>query len=238
MPDDKSRVDWAASFLEGKAQTRWDTQEEFVGYGRTSWEEFIEFIRNCVMDKANRLLVARGQYIDAKQKVSETVEAFVLRLEQYERDLGYLTILPENYRRDNLVGRLRPEIVQQLSRTGEDKKPRVQMIAAAERVEISLNLTQTTLTSKVAESRRTQLNPREQRGQFIRRETVAPRTLSDANTTPIGTGPRECHYCHKTGHIMTYCPEVKCFRCNKMGHTSRICDQKETETAENEDARS
>lgn len=36
----------------------------------------------------------------------------------------------------------------------------------------------------------------------------------------------ECHTCHQEGHVMTICPQTRCYNCGSMGHSSQICQSR------------
>lgn len=36
----------------------------------------------------------------------------------------------------------------------------------------------------------------------------------------------ECRQCHQEGHLVTTCPQTRCYNCGAMGHSSQICTSK------------
>lgn len=43
---------------------------------------------------------------------------------------------------------------------------------------------------------------------------------------PVRFQALECFQCHQLGHMMTTCPQTRCFNCGTFGHSSQICHSK------------
>lgn len=43
---------------------------------------------------------------------------------------------------------------------------------------------------------------------------------------PVRFQTLECFQCHQRGHMMTTCPQTRCYNCGTFGHSSQICHSK------------
>ncbi|KAK7196153.1 nucleic acid binding protein [Novymonas esmeraldas] len=43
---------------------------------------------------------------------------------------------------------------------------------------------------------------------------------------PVRFQALECFQCHQLGHMMTTCPQTRCYNCGTFGHSSQICHSK------------
>jgi Zinc knuckle len=236
---DAAKVTHCVSCFEGIARDVWKRRERMVGVDNTSWEDFVEFMKNAISDPGNRNLDAITKHEEAQQRPHQSVQSFVSYLDSLEDDLGYVD---GQQRRNHLLAKLKPEIRKEINRQGEIPKDRERLIALAVRIENHLSLFNETPARReehtghrrgreVANNKGENRHKRD-RSRSPQRESSKRRSdgvATGANSTPTpGTRGRNdvvCFKCKKEGHYATACPTLLCYNCKKPGHKAYACPQ-------------
>jgi hypothetical protein len=231
---DAEKVTHCVSCFEGVARDVWKRKERSIGVNTTSWEDFVEFMKNSISDPGNRSLDAIEKHEKAHQREGQSVQSFVSYLESIEDDLGYAD---DQQQRNHLFGKLRPEIRMEINRQGNVPPNREQLIAQAVRIENHLRLFNKTTESEVEPK-----GYRKRRDDEVRKDNARARSQSPKreisrsssvttapNSTPI-IGSRAssfvtCFRCHKEGHYASACPLAVCHNCKKPGHKAYLCPE-------------
>jgi hypothetical protein len=136
-PTDQDRIDFCVGFFDSRLERKWATYEADVGFGQTTWEEFVEWIKDSIKDKGNRLIDAATAYASAKQKEHQTIDEFLFYLDPIEAQLKEK--INSNYR-EALFGKLRKDIVAELLQYERQPHTRQELISAVWRIETSKKL--------------------------------------------------------------------------------------------------
>jgi hypothetical protein len=211
-----------------------------VGFGQTTWEEFVEWIKDSIKDKGNRLIDAATAYASAKQKEHQTIDEFLFYLDPIEAQLEEKT---DSNRREALFGKLRKDIVAELLRYERQPHTRQELISAVRRIETSKKL-QTEWDQQISKAdkrgTRKDTDSNSHQDRHSSRQNQGPSTPSGpgyqkagpattVNRTPLGSdnkhnpNDKRCYRCQSTSHIANNCPEVECFNCREKGHVSTNC---------------
>ena len=236
---DAAKVTHCVSCFEGVARDVWKRKERTMGVDNTSWEEFMEFMKNAISDPENRSVDAITKYQEAMQRPNQSVQSFVSYLDSLEDDLGY-DGGPQS--RNNLLGKLKPEIRMEINRQGNIPTSRERLIAAAVRVENHLSLfsdkpgrreeTSGHRRHKGAGSDKGEHRQKRGRSRSPQRDSGRRRfdsVATGSNSTPT-TGIRDkssvtCYRCKKEGHYASACTTQACFNCGKEGHRAYACPE-------------
>jgi hypothetical protein len=237
---DAAKVTHCVSCFEGIARDIWKRKERSVGVDNTSWEDFVEFMKNAISDPENREIDASTRYREAVQRPNQSVQSFVSYLDSLEDDLG---CAGDSQSRNNLLSRLRPEIREEISRQGNVPRDRESLIALAVRIENHWGLfrgKQAHRNEPAGHQKGKDIDHNKGENRIKRERSRSPQRESSrrrfdsvttgANNTPT-TGTRErnnavCYRCKKEGHYANACPtHIVCFNCKKPGHKSWSCPE-------------
>ena len=236
---DAAKVTHCASCFEGIARDIWKRREKTVGVDNTSWEDFVEFMKNSISDPENRNLDAIGRLDKAQQRPNQSVQNFVSYLDSLEDDLGTVDATQS---RNNLLAKLRPDIRDEIDRRDDIPAGRERLIALAVRIENRLEKRnrnsnrhdEPTGQRMGRDDSRDRRDHRRDRGrtQSPRREphlkredgvATTPNNISTSNTKYHRNVT--CFRCNKEGHYATACPALACHNCKKLGHKAYMCPE-------------
>jgi hypothetical protein len=218
--DDVFKISFATQFLRGTPYTSWTEKERQMTASEVTWDSFETYLINLIEDPANRQLEALQQYMDARQRRDQTVQAFNSFLLSLEDQLD------ERYTPSQLRGhlwcKLRPDMRSNLSNYQEIPQTRDGLVTLATRIEN--NKRRATLTQLTGDREIKRSRPEER--------TSSPRPLSTfpnhfrtpPNSNPIAnpnpnrmstnlnpprpTEDRRCYNCNRTGHVRHQCPDL------------------------------
>ena len=103
----------------------------------TSWEDFVEYMKNAISDPGNRNIDSITRYEQAAQRVGQSVQAFVSYIDSIEDDLGYAG---DKRSTNQLLAKLRPEIRSEINRQGDMPSTREKLISTTIRIENHLKM--------------------------------------------------------------------------------------------------
>jgi hypothetical protein len=218
-PHDADKVLYAMQYLEGEPRDMWARQETTLGEDQSTWEEFVEFLRDIIQDPVNRGISTMQRFQDAAQLPNQSVHAFATYLETLEADLPPYS---DEHRRQHIFTKLKPEIRSAITNYQDIPETCAGLISLAARLEENLRRTK---HATVAPRRTGEVDPEGRtipatnsfgRGGFRIRGrgrgggAMAPPTRPNSIPVPMGRG-------------MNYTDEVECFLCHEKGHYSNVC---------------
>jgi hypothetical protein len=240
---DADKVTHCVSSFEGTARDVWKRKERQEGVDNTSWEDFVEFMKNAIADPGNRNIQSVLAYERAAQRDNQSVQSFVSYLDSLEDDLGYTGTAQS---RNHLLAKLRKEIQEEINRQGNPPTDREELISLATRIENHQGFYGEKPSGRGDSGghkrkreggddgrdgknsyggRNRSRSPRRDAGQ--RRPDIAATGVNIIPTT--GAKGREdviCFKCKKSGHYATACPmQVTCYNCGRAGHKSFACPE-------------
>ncbi len=117
FPTEETKVAFAAQYLEGLPMKEWDTrvQDQEAEVGRMSFADFEGFLRNLIIDPANRQRLALMSYSRAIQKEGQSIRRFVSYLEELEHEMEPYT---ETQKANHLLAKINPTIRHKLIEQG------------------------------------------------------------------------------------------------------------------------
>ncbi len=101
------------------------------------WEEFVEWIKDSIKNKGNRLIDAATVYASAKQKEHQTIDEFLFYLDPIEAQLKEKM---DSNCREALFGKLCKDIVAELLQYKRQPYTRQELISAIWHIETSKKL--------------------------------------------------------------------------------------------------
>ena len=123
---DATKITHCVSAFDGIARDIWKRRERRVGVDNTSWEDFVEFIKDAISNPENRNLDAITKHDEAQQRENQLVQNFVSYLDSLEDELG---IDDERQKRNSLFAKIRPDIRQEMSLRDDVLANREKLIA-------------------------------------------------------------------------------------------------------------
>ncbi len=231
-PSDQSKIDYCVLAFGPALGAKWERYERRAGLGATTWEQFKEWMKDSIVDPANRAFDAVTSYNSARQRDGQSAEDFAAYLDSLEIELR---IDDDELRRNTLYAKLREEIQRDILSRNDVPLTRQGLLSLATRIETTHRITGKGRgrreTGAVPDSiRRTDTRPL--RSEDRKRDNLPRGPATGVNRTPTDPErpPRsQCPRCRSAAHRLANCPEVTCYRCNKKGHIASTC----TSLAEN-----
>lgn len=130
--DDGTKIRYAAQFLKGKPKKEWFTHARTLPPEKVTWKYFSTFLLDLIVIPANRSLTVALDYHKAKQAGNQSVHSFDAYLASLE---SHLPELPEQHLAMNFLVRLRPNLIEAISKQAPLPETRNTMVALAARLE-------------------------------------------------------------------------------------------------------
>jgi len=233
FPTDTAKIDYCVLAFGTQPAARWNRYERREGIGRTTWEEFKEWLMDSILDKTNRVFAASEEYNRARQRDDQSAEAFADYLDTLELELK---IVDEVSRRNTLFAKLKDEVKAEILRRDDIPPTRQGLLSLATRLENADKLAtrrKEVPFSKGDHDRKTQGSNRDShrgrppQGSGSGSGPGSGGPATGANLTaakPDGNrGGEPCRHCGSMGHKHHLCPDSTCFKCNKKGHYASYC---------------
>ncbi|OBT81892.1 hypothetical protein VE02_09577 [Pseudogymnoascus sp. 03VT05] len=100
-------IDYCVLAFRTAPAAKWERHERRAGLGATTWTEFREWMKDSIIDPANRAFDAVTSYNNAQQRDGQSSEDFAAYLDSLEIELR---IDNDELRRNTLYAKLREEI--------------------------------------------------------------------------------------------------------------------------------
>ena len=240
FPTSWDKILYARGLLQGDIGEAWYQHQTDLAMDEdhTTWEEFIEFLKDETKLMAIWHMDALWQYHSVKQQEGQSVQKFVAYLDTLETELEDTP--SENTRRDHLYLGLDPAIIERLEIAPVEYKLRRELISAAIIAEAQMCWTRQkpTRPSQVVQGERQALL-----GSYHKckpgpdkycnlpahlqssQSLAGPMGLSPPNHQPLGApgihpGPTGADR-HQDQSLQS--GSVICFNCNKPGHIAPKC---------------
>ncbi|KFY17373.1 hypothetical protein V491_05014, partial [Pseudogymnoascus sp. VKM F-3775] len=206
--DDQSKIDYCVLAFGTAPAAKWERYERRRGIGATTWDQFREWIKDSIVDPANRAFDAVTSYNDARQRDRQSSEDFAAYLDSLEIELR----IDNNWqRRNNLFAKLREELRKDILQRNNMPGTRQELLSLATRIE-----TMHRMTAGPQSQRATGTVPepnRQDRRTTTRGQGVGdrPGPATGVNLTPTASkpapNPGQCPRCRSTAHRLANCPE-------------------------------
>lgn len=220
--DDQARIDYCVLAFGTAPAAKWERYERRQGIGMTTWAQFKEWMRDSIVDPANRAFDAVTSYNEARQRDGQSSEDFAAYLDSLEIELR---IDSDWQRRNNLFAKLREDLRRDILQRNDIPNTRQGLLSLATRIETTHRMTGAPRSRRPAGP---MPEPERQSRQAPTRvDRVRPGPATGVNLTPTAPkpalNPGQCPRCKSTSHRLANCPEVTCYRCNTKGHIASSC---------------
>ncbi|KAL2037033.1 hypothetical protein N7G274_010160 [Stereocaulon virgatum] len=125
---ERAKILYCMQSLEGDAATQWRRYFRKERVDDYSFEDFSRCLLDLKPDPVNRRLLAHERLISAKQQPGQKVSAFKAYLEELE---DHIIPLPEEFRVNCFLSKLRPELRSEILSTGNVPTTRDSLLALA-----------------------------------------------------------------------------------------------------------
>ncbi len=145
---DSTKVLYAGRYLRGSVQDAWSSLEFICDRQTFSWTEFKDFLLHRLNPAPSRpideervkltalmIFAVEHRYLEARQRLSQSVSSFIIYLNKLESQLPERP--SETQRARDLFHRLRPGIIRKINRRLDVPTTRTEMEALAIRIEAS-----------------------------------------------------------------------------------------------------
>lgn len=221
---DQSRIDYCVLAFGTAPAAKWERYERRRGVGTTTWEQFKEWMKDSIVDPANRAFDAVTSYNEARQRDGQSSEDFAAYLDSLEIELR---IDDDWQRRNNLFAKLREELRKDILQRNDVPGTRQELLSLATRIETTHRMTgggrsRKSVGTPPDPSRQDRRDTTKGQGRWDK-----PGPATGVNLTPTAPKPApssgQCPRCKSTTHRLPNCPEVTCYRCDKKGHIASAC---------------
>lgn len=227
---DDAKITHCVSAFEGLPKEMWRRKEKSGGTRGFTWNEFVQFMKDSIMDPVNRTTSAVEELDRCQQREDQTVQQFVSYLESR---LDECQVYDDYLKRNYLLPKLRRALRAEVKRQAIIPKGYEALIALATRLDNNLrgeDFSGEHLQSAQARSHG-QKRERSKSPKSLQRNNShhVPRTswrdqrkgkpssyrrASSANRTPLGPpmpilpdlSKIQCYTCKEMGHFATTCP--------------------------------
>jgi predicted DNA-binding protein YlxM (UPF0122 family) len=219
---DYNKIVWAATLLRKEPAKNWARyrKNEPEGLKTLSWDGYIQFLDNLLLQPDARRLMLSRKYEIARQGAKQSILSFVNYLEELEAELEPFT---ETQKRDNLFNKIRPELQRKLVDSGlaTRQNTREDLITAISLMDSSYldkldKPAQTGVEKKgekdsEAPSRSNRQDKRNKKRFRKHDESTSEnhRRNRGGNSDKKNNSEAICYNCNKPGHIAPKCPEKK-----------------------------
>lgn len=195
---EQRKVYYGISNLAGNAKEQWFTREQtYKTAEEHTWDEFVTFLLDKVIDPRNRVLDLAQKYTDARQRPNQTVADLDTYLSSIEAKLPTQS---EEMRMMNLYTRLHSPTRRALSSQQSLPENRNSLVAMAQRIETNRHREKGDQNKK-PESKRRNRSQNESEKPSKRARNEGPKQKDKSATTG------HCYTCGKPGHWAPDCPD-------------------------------
>jgi len=222
---DYNKVLFAEKQLDKEASAQWHRYADAHPADRHVWTSFLAFLRDSVMAPRNRELQIHKEYTEARQKSSETVREFDLRLAGLEAHLPPKTDVELV---QEFLSRLKPDIATILNDQATVFLTRMDVVAHAQRIEEN-HKARRGLAHEPTTHNSNNDNPQSSRSRDKRSLRTPRRGGGGRRNNDRNNKPRTSTGSGTTERATSSHPNIECFYCKKMGHYSTECRKKKAD---------
>ena len=220
LDDDTNKILWATQSLKSDLKEQWHNKRAQVPAIANLWEYFTTFLLDKVKDPVNRQLDINQEFMDAKQRPSQSVAAFDAYLTSLEAQLPLFT---KSQCTSALMTQLRPKLQEAIIRIGTLPVDRNSLLSLAAQLETAVKQSHAQLQGQRSGgalntktggnkggSKLNKPSQEEQTAQSKKDKKENWKSISDLKSK----SKSKDKVCLKN---------IKCFNCHKKGHYATDC---------------